>query len=107
MPDADGKLTEEEKQTIIAWLNQRGKNHACSVCQENSWTVGDHLLFGMVDRRGAASLGGAYYPQFFLSCNNCYYTRHFMAAQVLGLKKTEPKEKAEKEPKKASGGGSG
>lgn len=84
MPGSDGRLTKQEKDRIIGWLNEKGKNHACPVCLSNNWTVGDHLLSGMVSHGANLVLGGPQYPQFFLVCGNCFYTRHFMAVPVLG-----------------------
>ncbi len=107
MPDSGGKLTPEEKQKIIAWMNERGKSHTCPVCQENNWTVGDHLLSGMVYQGGNLLVGGTHYPQFFVTCNNCFYTRQFMAVTVLEMAKTATEEEGEEGGKKASGGDNG
>ncbi len=107
MPDKDGKLTAAEKATVSAWLNTKGKNHNCPVCATNVWSIGDHLLFGMPFYGGGLRVGGAAYPQVFLVCTNCAYTRHFMAVPVLGSVDLENRSPpaAKDEPKEAAGGG--
>lgn len=107
MPDSGGKLTPEEKQKIIGWLNEKGKNHACPVCQENSWTLGEYLLGGMTYQGGSLVLGGVHYPQFFLTCSNCFFTRQFMATPVLKMEDPQLKEEKKKKGKKAAGGANG
>lgn len=87
MPGDDGVLTPAEKQTISKWLNEKSRNYFCPVCNSNNWAIGDHLLSGMVYHGGGLIIGGASYPQFFLVCQNCAYTRNFMAVPVLGLVK--------------------
>lgn len=108
MPDSDGKLTQEETKKFIAWLNEKSKNHACPVCQNNNWAVGDHIVEGRIFRGGNTIIGGGIsYPQIFVSCQNCQYIRHFMAVPILELKSEDEKEEGEKESKEASGAGSG
>jgi len=93
MADAQGKLTEEEKRKIIAWLEGHEKSEACPVCATTKWVVGDHLLSGRTFTQGNLLIGGPSYPQFIVYCANCFYTRHFMAVPVLGpLVDVKPKE---------------
>lgn len=84
MPGNDGRLTPQEKQRVIDWLHRKGTTtQQCPVCGTNAWTVGDHLLNGMVHHGGGnVILGGASYPMAFVVCNNCAYTRHFMAVPM-------------------------
>lgn len=82
------RLREREK--IVGWLTQKGKNHNCPFCLTNNWALGDHLLSGMVFYGGNFVVGSSSYPQFFLICSNCSYTRHFMAVPVLGASALEP-----------------
>ena len=85
MPDANGKLSEDERKRIADWLNAKGKNHVCPVCQTNNWTVGGVLLNAMTFTPGAAlSVGGATFPMAFITCVNCNYNRTFMALPILG-----------------------
>lgn len=93
MPDQNGQLNKEEKQKITAWLDEKGVNHSCPVCTKNKWTLGDHLISGMVHTGSGVSIGGAAYPTAFLVCTNCAYTRHFMAVPM-GLLEARPEEKS-------------
>lgn len=82
MPETNGQLTSGEKEKFLAWVNEKGVNHNCPVCQKNNWTVGDHLLSGMVHTGNGISIGGAAYPTAILVCTNCAYTRNFMALPI-------------------------
>lgn len=103
MPDSDGKLTNEEQEKIISWLNEKGRNHACPVCNENTWRVGEHLLKGPVYSTKLV-IGGLTYPQFFVICTNCYHVRPFIAIPVIGpIESTKPEGEKKKEKKKSGG----
>ena len=85
MPDKVGKLSQKEIAKIANWLNEKGKNHLCPVCHTNQWHVGEHLLNALVYHPGGALvLRGPTYPSVFIVCQNCYYTRQFMAVPILG-----------------------
>lgn len=109
MPGNDGKLTPDEIQTIIAWLNAKGGgNRPCPVCNNPGWSVGSHLVTGTIFRSGGLMLGGEVYPQFFVTCTNCFYTRHFMANPVLKMRSAEEMEKDKKAAEeRAKAGGHG
>lgn len=105
MPGNDGLLTPAEKQTIAKWLNEKSRNYLCPICNTNNWSIGDHLLSSMVFHGGGLVIGGTSYPQFFLVCQNCAFTRNFMAVPVLGLGgKEEDKEKESAKPNATVGG---
>jgi len=82
MPDQNGKLTPEEKQKFVAWLNAKTKSHQCPVCDTNGWTVADHLIDARPHTGGGLVVGGTTYPSAILVCNNCAYTRQFMAVPI-------------------------
>lgn len=82
MPDRHGKLSQAEKEKIKAHLEQYGKEHRCPVCDHAQWSVGDHLLQGIIYRGGGLHIGGESYPQFLIICTTCLYTRHFMAVPL-------------------------
>ncbi|MGR3456092.1 hypothetical protein [Pseudooceanicola sp.] len=82
MPRGDGSLSKDEKQKVIDWVNEKGVHHNCPVCGSNNWGVGDHLLSGMPYMGGSIVAGGPSYPAAMLVCNNCAYTRHFMAVKI-------------------------
>jgi hypothetical protein len=84
MPQEDGRLTEAEKAKFRYWLEQRsGFRHKCSVCLNESWTIGDHLVmpvsfFGDFTVR----FSGVSYPQAMLICNVCAHTQFFNAVRI-------------------------
>lgn len=83
MEDGRGRLSAAQKEKFVAWLDEKGKDHACPVCKTNSWSIGEHLLNGFVHVPNAGLvLTGASYPMAFVVCNNCAYTRQFMAVPI-------------------------
>ncbi len=104
MPDKDGKLTKAENDKIIAWLNEKGKNHACPFCAQNTWGIPDYLHSGSA-YHGPGRVGGMSYPQVMVACNNCSYIRTFMAIPILGMEAFEPPKKEEATEKKSEEGG--
>lgn len=93
MPDKNGKLTADEKKKIVEWLDDKGRDHSCPVCKQNSWTVADHVMSGVVHTGGGITFGGASYPTVMIVCNNCAYTRQFMAVPVGLFTEETPAEK--------------
>ena len=79
MPDPNGKLSVEESKLIAKHLDDKGVNHSCPVCNHNNWSIGAHLLNGMVHTPGGVTIGGPTYPMAFIVCGNCAYVRQFMA----------------------------
>jgi len=102
MPDKDGILTATEKQLIAAWLSTKSKNNACPVCSERSWSIGGHLISGKIYRGGNLSFGGPTYPQAFIVCTNCAYTRYFMAVQIGLIEAQSETDSPEKEGENAA-----
>ena len=82
MSNSDGTLTTEQNEKFLAWLRDRGKSHKCPVCKENDWWIGEHFLLGLIHIPDKIAFGGPSYPQAFIVCNNCAYTRTFMAVQI-------------------------
>ena len=108
MPDHDGKLTDEEREKAVAWLNEKTKNYECPVCGTNNWAIGQHIIQEDIYRGGNVIVGGSVYPTVFVVCTNCAYVRHFMAIQMGVIDPKRPKEerapKSEKEEPKEAGG---
>jgi hypothetical protein len=80
--EESGKLSESDKRKIVDWLNKMGADSQCSVCDNDLWIVGDHLLHGTIFHGGSIIIGGPVYPQFFVYCDNCYNVRHFLAGPL-------------------------
>jgi len=81
-PWCNTALSPEERATAVAWINEKTKNDTCPVCGTNSWALGEHLLQGTAFRPGGVFLGGPFYPQVFIVCLNCGYTRQFIASHI-------------------------
>ncbi len=89
MPDAEGKLTQNEKETVRAWL-VRWKIRPCPVCGNQNWTIGDHLVQPVTLGAGQSlMLGGLGYPQVMVISNECGYT-HLLNAVIVGVVKPNP-----------------
>jgi len=82
MPLNNGQLTTKERSKFATWLNEKGKSHKCPVCGENDWAIGAHLLQVPIYIPNIVTMGGASYPLAFIVCNNCAYTRKFMALEI-------------------------
>ncbi len=74
-------LSKADREKIVSWLKKKQRNSSCPVCGTNHWTVGDHLIHGFVASLPGVPvmLGGQNYPMAMVVCDNCLYTRHFMA----------------------------
>jgi len=87
MPDATGKLTEEDYRKIHAWLGKHspGGSAICPVCHSPNWTIGEYLVQPITLGAGhALQLGGIGYPQFMLISNPCGHTL-FINAVMAGV----------------------
>lgn len=82
MPDKNGVITDAENAKIVAWLNKKGVNHSCPICNQNDWSIGSHVISSNVHIANGVMLGGPSYPIVFTVCNNCAYVRQFMAVPM-------------------------
>jgi hypothetical protein len=90
----DGRLTPEEKQKAVAWLEaQCGKDAKCPMCQHEHWILSDHFTAPTV-WGGGYIIGGVAYPCFSIICGKCGYQAFFNATLARIL---PPDEKIEKE----------
>lgn len=78
MSNNDGMLTDEQHDAFKRWLDEKSKSHKCPICENNDWTIGPNFIQGR-------TFGELSYPQVFIICNNCAYTRTFMAVKIEGL----------------------
>lgn len=88
MPDQEGKLTTEERQRIIAWLEQYPKSvdAKCPVCGSETWMIAERLVQPVTLGTGVSlQLGGPGYPMVLLISNPCGYTRFLNAVMIGGL----------------------
>jgi hypothetical protein len=84
MPDAGGKLSENEKTAIREkieklWIGG-GKN--CPICGSNRWVIADHLVEPEIARGWGGVHTGPIYPMVMLVSEPCGYTMLFNAATL-------------------------
>ena len=86
MPDKDGKLTKEEKQKTIDWIEERklGEGPHCPVCGTNHWQIADHLVAPSIHTGEGLLLGGPAYPHVMVICRKCSNTL-FLNAVMMGI----------------------
>lgn len=82
VPDFQGKLSPEEKDKIIAWLDAKWKTAACPFHGPTNWEIGDATgtqpfagIGGGTPGSGVV-VGGNSYPLVVLTCATCGYTIH-------------------------------
>lgn len=91
-----GKLTNEDRKNIEAWLTQRVKHFgSCSICGHSSWTLMDHFVHAPIFYGAGVISGGPAYPCFGLICDNCGKT-HFLNAVTSGIVVDENKKPSKK-----------
>jgi hypothetical protein len=89
MPDADGKLTSEEKAEVTNELNRRweGRSRACPICADTRWLISDHVVRPItMGADGQTILGGLAYPNVLVISQGCGYS-FMMNIMILGLGK--------------------
>ncbi len=85
-------LTEEEKASVIAWVDnhRNGEDIICPICKKKEWFVADNIVVPMTsNKKGEALLGGSLYPQVMLISNWCGHTI-FLNAVAIGIVKNMP-----------------
>jgi hypothetical protein len=96
MPGPDGKLTEEDRAKVVAWLSQYPKaaDSQCPLCSSPEWMVAEYLVQPItLGPNTSLQLGGIGYPQVMLISNPCGYTRFVNAVIVGVLPGSKPEEK--------------
>jgi len=87
MPDKDGKLSKEEKDKAVHWLEERWPEpRTCPISGHDTWIIGDHLVTPLVWSQGDILVGGSVYPLVMVICEACGYTQMFNAV-LLGITK--------------------
>jgi len=100
MPDKDGKLTQEEKDRVAAWLTAKAVgDQRCPICGDPNWIIGDHIVQPItIGANNSLQLGGVGYPNVLVISQRCGYTR-FVNAVIIGIAKTRKDEEKEKDGK--------
>lgn len=85
MPEADGKLTEEDIDRIHEWMEDNGISPNCSQCRSNRWFINTHLMSLTSLGTTQSPHGRVCFPAILLHCGKCGFTRIFSAV-VMGIK---------------------
>jgi hypothetical protein len=84
MDKSPGILSKEDREKVLAWLEQYGGG-PCSQCHQSVWTTSDHLVHTPIfSPYGGLVVGGSTYPLVLIACANCGFVR-FVSALILGL----------------------
>lgn len=87
MPDKDGKLTDEDRQKVIAWVTKypQAEHSVCPICGTGNWMIAEYMVQPLtIGAQLGLQLGGIGYPLIMLISNPCGYTR-FLNAVMIGL----------------------
>src|SRR5438067_1595204 len=95
MPDKDGKLSAEERTTVVNWLEQYPafQHSTCPICGSEDWMLAEYLVQPVtLGPNVALQFGGTGYPQVMLISNPCGYTRLINAVLIGILPGSKPPE---------------
>lgn len=88
MPYEDGKLTEEEYQNVVRWIESKLPSAKCSLCgNETIWTIEDYLVTVQTSEEmisGTADFELKAYPFVLFRCDVCSQT-FFLNAIAIGI----------------------
>ena len=90
VPDSEGKLTDLEKDRVIAWLSNRWNTPNCPFHGPTNWDLGDavgtHPFAGTGGGAPGSGVqfGGSTYPLVVLTCATCGYVV-FINAITVGI----------------------
>lgn len=87
MPDSTGKLTQEEYQRAVQWINTRWMGAVpCEMCgAKQHWDTLQYLVAPPnVSDTKQKILTGYFYPQFMVLCTNCGNTK-YVNAYITGV----------------------
>lgn len=91
MADKDGKISAAEREAIQNWIESKApKSGGCEFCGNHKWQLAEHFVRSEIFIPGVTMLGGRFYPNFMLICENCSNTKFFNAA-LAGLNMGEDK----------------
>ena len=88
MPDASGRLSKLEKESIRQKIDNlwRGSGKNCPICGSNQWFLADHVVEAPIRTEGVRGFSAAAYPSVLLISQPCGYTIQFNAV-TLGVMK--------------------
>jgi hypothetical protein len=79
MPEDDGRLTADERERAVAWLQSTQAPVArCPHCANNQWRIANHLV-APSSFSSSVILGGTAYPHFMVICQICGFVKFFNA----------------------------
>lgn len=91
MPDANGVLSDEEKDRARKWVESHAEgNFTCVLCKTKTWALADHIVaLPVANAAGYAAPTLVTIPQFHLYCTNCGRGEFFNALYT-GVIKPDP-----------------
>ena len=97
MPDENWKLTQKEKEDVVAWIKEKWENTKCPFSGHNEWNLGDELVRTTKYTGNNLLIGGSTYPLIIFTCIGCGYVVYINAILVGIVPKEEkaPPEKKE------------
>lgn len=64
-------MTEDEKNRLLAHLNNRWTSKVCPMCRKNNWEVAGMHSVMLQESRRTLNLGGPLLPCAVVTCRNC------------------------------------
>jgi hypothetical protein len=90
MPDPSGKLTQGERDHIVAWFKDHWKEPVtCPVCRSAEWAISDHVAKLIRWAPDALVDGTTAFPLVQVECKICSHVMLFGAASM-GIMSVEP-----------------
>ena len=81
-------LSEDQRQKLRKWLEEKKATPSCPSCGQNNWSLGE-MVAALPFESGGVRIGGPTVPMVQLVCGNCAYVR-FHAALPIGLIEQNP-----------------
>jgi hypothetical protein len=82
VPEKDGKLTENEIQSLQKWLGEKWTNRNCVTCGVNNWNLNPYIAIMPLHTPGRVLVGGPSFPVVPVVCNNCGNALLFNAVTI-------------------------
>lgn len=75
MPDQNGRLTPEDQERVVSWLQARwGVTPECPFHGRTSWQIGETLVQTVQYSPSGFLVGGLVYPLIVVTCSTCGFT---------------------------------
>jgi len=82
MPNADGKLTDQEQKLANKWITEHWKSWTCPFSGGTTWDLGQYVAQSTIFSGGALIVGGPVYPYITVTCKDCGYVVFLNAIKI-------------------------